>query len=66
MATRKYNVPLGVTRHKDVAEDTGDPIVVGNVVQVTVDLDINADKREVLHGIDTVARYIRKNPWPPA
>ena len=66
MVTRKYNVPQGLTRHKDVTEAAGAGIVAGNVVQVTVDLALGAEKREVLQAIDTAARYIRKNAWPPA
>lgn len=65
MATRKYNIPVGATRDADVTEAVGAAITSG-VVQVTVDLAVTATKREVLHAIDTVSRYIRRHDWPPA
>jgi hypothetical protein len=65
MATHKYNVAKSGTRDKDVTAAVGAAITSG-VVEITVDLAVTATKREVLRSIDTVARYIRKNAWPPA
>lgn len=65
MATHKYNIPGGVSRDGDVTPTVGAAIASG-LVQVTVDLAVPATKREVLHAIDTVSRYIRRHDWPPA
>lgn len=65
MATQRYNVAKSGTMDKDVTTATGSAISSG-VVQVTVDLAVTATKREVLRSIETIARYIRKNNWPPA
>ncbi len=65
MATRKYYVSQGKTAEKDVTEAVG-AAITGGLAEVTVDLAVTATKRQVLMAIDTLARYIRKNSWPPA
>lgn len=65
MATRRYNIPKGKQANVDVTEAVGSAITSG-LLQVTVDLAVTANKKEVLNGLETVARYIRKGPWPPA
>jgi hypothetical protein len=65
MATRRYNVIPGLTRDKDVTEAVGTAIASGRT-QIVVDLAVAGTERDVLKDIDTIARYIRKNKWPPA
>lgn len=65
MATRRYNVTPGMSRDKDVVEAVGAAITSGRT-QVTVDLAVAGTKKQVLEDIDTIARYIRRNIWPPA
>jgi len=64
MATRKYNVALDASDF-EVVETVGASIASG-VVQVTVDLAVANNRKEVLMAIDNVRRYILENNWPPA
>jgi hypothetical protein len=65
MATRRYTVTPGMSRDKDVTEAVGAAITAGRT-QITVDLAVAGAERDVLKDIDAIARYIRKNKWPPA
>lgn len=67
MATRSYYVSRGKTQagSNNVTEGVGSA-VTGGLVEVVVDLAVTASKKDVLEGLETISRYIRKGNWPPA
>lgn len=66
LATRKYNLSRGAGRLPAAVTEAVGGAISGGVVQVTVDLAVPVQKRELLATIQTAIDYIRRGPWPPA
>ena len=64
MATRQYNIGKDETKI-DVAEIVGGSITSG-VLEITVDLAVADNRRQVLEAIHQIEKHIMEGDWPPA
>jgi len=64
VATRQYNIAQNENK-SDVAEIVGGAITSG-AVEVTVDLAVVNDRREVIEALHQIEKHIMEGNWPPA
>ena len=63
MATEQYNIPLGGEIASDITQATGSAISSG-AVQVTIDLAVVSNKRQVILALKSLENYLKSQDYP--